>query len=329
MQNALRVFAVLSVVVLAACNDSHIVAGAKCSSGVTSSAMTAADAVPATASALLDAMEVTGALSAAGVTPTGVTLTDKPKQAAAFKGLGVMQPANGTSFAWLSTGVAGAGTTKSLDPYAYSTQNDPIASEVGGTACPGLAGSYDCATLAFTFVAPADAHSIAFDFNFLSTEFPEWVGSSFNDSFVVSLKDATNPAASFSNIVYDGNGAAININNVYFNQPCGQVTGTGFDITDFFGQCDAGGTGLLTTTAPITPGDTVTLTFQVYDFSDADLDSAVMIDNFRFDATPVGTPTTGTPTPTPAVSPTPSPAPTETPTPATSPTPEPTPACTP
>ena len=339
--------AVLAVVALAACNDSHVVAGARCSSGATeapaqrvrptpsaqthiaSAASSAPDAVPATAANLLDAMEVTSALAAENITASAISLTDIPRQAAAFQGLGSLQPLSGPSFAWISTGVAGAGTAKPLVATAWSTQDDATSSDVGGSGCSGITGSDDCATLAFTFVAPADAQAISFDFDFMSSEYPEWLGSVYDDSFVVSLT-SSNPAHSFANIVYDGSGSPIDINNLYFPQPSAQLGGTGFNITDFFGGCDAGATGILTTTAPVTPGETITLKFRIYDYSDALLDSAVMIDNFRFGATPVGTPTTGTPTPTPGVSPTPTatPANSPTPTPASSPTPEPTPACT-
>lgn len=346
---------ILAAVVLAACNDSHLVNGAKCSSGVADAgdgnggiqvvspggvhafparptaipifhssgmaASTAPDAVPANAQQLLDAMDVTDTMTIEGTSVTSQSLSDVAKQAAAFMGLGSLQPVRGSNFAWISTGVAGAGTSKALDALAFSTQEG---NDMGGGACSGVSGSYDCATLSFSFVTPADAHAVKFDFDFMSSEFPEFVGSDFNDSFLVSM---SSPSNNYSNIVYDNGGNPISINSVLFTQPCQSLTGTGFDLADFFGDCDAGGTGVLTTTAPVTPGEAVTMTFRIYDLTDGIYDSAVMLDNFRFDATPIGTPNTGTPTPTPETSPTPSPTSTETPTP--TPSPEPTPGCTP
>lgn len=321
MTITLRAVAPLSLLAalagLAGCNDGSVVAAARCTSGSTHSAMTTPpDAVAAGSQALLDAMDVTSTLAIANQTASAVALGDTPKQAAAYAGLGAIQPLNGATFAWLSTGYAGAGTPKALDPFAFSPQSG---ADLGGAACSDVAGTHDCVRLAFTFVAPTDANSVLFDFDFLSTEYPEWVGSGFNDSFTVSL---ASPSFNYSNLVYDQNGAAINVDNVFFNQPCSAMSGTGFQITEPFSTaCDAGSTGLLTTTAPVAPGETVTMVFEIYDATDGVYDSAVMIDNFRFDSTPVGTPNTGTPTPTPAVSPTPTPAPTETATPA------PTPAC--
>src|SRR2546428_374832 len=81
----------------------------------------------------------------------------------------------------------------------------------------------DCATLTMSFVAPSGAHSLAFDFNFMSSEYPEWVGSQYNDSFQVSM---SSPSNNFSNIVYDNGGHSIDINSVLFTQPCQQLTGT-------------------------------------------------------------------------------------------------------
>ncbi|HVO32115.1 MAG TPA: choice-of-anchor L domain-containing protein [bacterium] len=315
----------IAVATLIGCNSSHLVNGATCNNGGTgvSSADTvdqqsvpdvpfarpnnvpvyhpiaqnasSPDAVPANAAQLLAAMDVTDATS-------NVSLSAVANQAAAFAGLGSLTPQVGSTFAWLSTGVAGAGTSKALDPTALSTQ---IGNDMGGAGCSGVSNSHDCAMLKFTVHAPATAHSLAFNFDFMSSEYPEFVGSDFNDSFVVSM---SSPSNNFANIVYDNSNHPISINSVLFTQPCTGLTGTGFDLNGV-GGCDAGGTGVLTTQAPVAPGEDITLTFEVYDMTDGIYDSAVMIDNFRFDAQPVATPNTGSPTPTPADSPTPTPTP--------------------
>jgi hypothetical protein len=338
-----RPVVVLAVVVLgsAACNASKLVTApaSTCPAGSAISASSevptrhvspppmapitepaTADAVAASAQQLLDAMDVTPTL-----TVTNVLYGGKPSQAAAFDGLGSLAPFKGSSFAFLSTGVAGATTSKSLDSSVLSIQPgtdmwDPTAPFAEGATngpCPGstsgatATSTNDCAYLTFSFVAPSDAHSIAFDFNFMSTEYPEFVGLTFNDSFKVSMKSTTN---NYANIVYDSGNNPISINSVLFPQgSCTSLTGTGFQITSASStdpqHCDAGGTGHVTTHAPITPGETVTLTFEIYDAGDPAYDSAVMIDNFHTDAQPVATPNTGTPTPTPATSPEPTPTP--------------------
>jgi len=332
--------AVGSVLLLAACNDSKLVSGASCPTNPSSSSVSSAvsaptaagnpglrvkrapmiaipvaqdasagDATPASATQLVAAMDVPGASSP--------TLTGKPLQAAAFNGLGSLNPTHGSNMAWLSTGIAGAQTNKSLqatDPLGMPVvtqpgtnvfdQLDPL--DMGG-GCAADSGSYDCASLQFSVTVPSGAHSLAFDFNFMSAEYPEFVGSNYNDQF---LAKEESPSFTFDNVSYDAAGHPININNVFFTETCQQLTGTGYDI---FRQldpsaCDAGGTGMLTTVSPVAPGETVTMTFTIYDKHDGWLDSAVMIDNFRFDPQPVTTPVTTTPTPTPAPSPTATPA---------------------
>ena len=286
------------------CNNSKLVAGAACPTGGGGTAVTnasaqntqprpgvgafhsshsasfaASDATPASAQALLDALDVNFAT-------TSVSLNDVNTQAAAYQGLGSLHAAAGSSFAWISTGVAGSGSTKALDPYAFSTQ---FGEDLGVVSSGCASNAFDCAQLSFSFITPDNAHSIAFDFNFMSAEFPEFVNAGYNDTFKVSL---SSPSHSYDNIVYDHNNDAINIDNAFFTQPCGELTGTGFDILDFSGNCDAGGTGLLTTQAPVAPGETVTLTFTIFDSGDGVYDSAVMLDNFRFDTDNVPTPNT-------------------------------------
>ncbi len=53
-----------------------------------------------------------------------------------------------------------------------------------------------------------------------------------------------------------------------------------------------GATGWLNTKAPVKPGETITLRFLVLDEGDANLDSAVLIDNFKWETTSVAAPVT-------------------------------------
>ena len=183
----------------------------------------------------------------------------------------------GSSFAWLSTGIAGAGTTSAVADPAEAPEPGAV---LGGVDCAG-AGTFDCAQLTYAFVVPDGHHTVRFDFNFLSAEFPEYFGEGypFNDRFAVAL---ASPTFSFPNISFDENGAEININNALFtDDDCEDFDGTGFDIDTGVGSCDAGATGLLGTIAPVAPGETVTLTFTLAEEGDALYDSAVMIDNLE------------------------------------------------
>ena len=292
-------FALIAVALaVAGCNSPKLVGQGSCaSSGVSATAQAATAPTPGTpadANALIAAMDVPVAV-------TNAKLTDVPNQAAAFASLGTLQPTKGPTFAFLSTGVAGAGTPQTLDAYATSTQD---AESMNGQPCDFDPFSFDCVTLTFSVVAPTSAHSLAFDFNFLSSEYPEFVGSNYNDTFLVS---ETSPSYSWNNIVFDAQGHVIDVNNVFFVEPCNQLGGTGYDIyvQGAPTTCDAGATGLLQTTSPVQGGETVTMTFVIYDESDPYLDSAVMIDDFRFDDATVSTPTTSpTATPTPGATPT-------------------------
>jgi len=69
------------------------------------------------------------------------------------------------------------------------------------------------------------------------------------------------------------------VNNALFSvtNPS-QLVGTGFD--------QDGATGWVTTIAPCTGGETMSLTFEIYDVADGVWDSAVMIDNLQFSETP-------------------------------------------
>jgi hypothetical protein len=69
-----------------------------------------------------------------------------------------------------------------------------------------------------------------------------------------------------------------------------QLVGTGLDGPQF-NECDAnslvgGGTGWLTTTGNVVPGEVMTLRIALWDTSDANVDSMVVLDDFRWHADP-------------------------------------------
>jgi len=236
----------------------------------------------ASASSLLQAMDADSSVV------TSSNITGDPKQVAVFNSLGSLAPTKGTSFAFLSNGVAGATTGQSQDPTAFTTQPG---TDFGHAGCfNGDGSTHDCVALSVTFTVPAGMHSIKFDFNFMSTEYPEFVNQGYNDMFTVK---ETSPSHNYDNISFDPNHNPIDIDSVFFQEPCQNLTGTGFDLGANIGFCDAGGTGLLTTEAPVEPGETVTLVFEIHDFGDGIYDSAVMLDNLQISPDPVTNPNTG------------------------------------
>ncbi|TKC94696.1 choice-of-anchor L domain-containing protein [Polyangium fumosum] len=168
-------------------------------------------------------------------------------------------------------------------------------------ACPGvLTGQpYDGVALEVTLRAPIGTVGFSFDFTYYTAEFPSFICSSFNDAFV-ALLSPTPSGQTDGNISFDGQGNVISVNNVFLDvcacqggppcsvggtvYPCslgvGELSGTGYDT----GQ-GHGATGWLTTTAPMQGGKTFTVRFAVYDSGDAVLDSATLVDHFRWIST--------------------------------------------
>ena len=171
--------------------------------------------------------------------------------------------------------------------------------------------------LTLTIRVPTNAHSFSIKSNFYSAEFPEWTCSPYNDFFVILL-DSTfmgNPGNPM-----DKNLAFYTDPNTMMNYPVGvnlahgtglftqcvngstgcdgtagsitscvgtaDLTGTGFD-DPAPGSCDGnslngGGTGWLTTTGNVVPGETITLRIAIWDTSDHAFDSLAIIDAFTW-----------------------------------------------
>ena len=179
--------------------------------------------------------------------------------------LGFMSATDGNTFTLISTGLA-SDAPGSPDQFA-STDFPPSGPEG------------DTASLNITLLVPQGANSLSFDFRFLSEEFPEWVGSEYNDFFYCYF---TNSTGTYQ-IAFDSNGNIINVNNNFFNPDLYPI-GTKYDGT----------TTRLTSTVNVTAGETVSLCFMVGDASDGVYDTAVFLDNVRFNsaiAPPGTTPT--------------------------------------
>jgi len=173
-------------------------------------------------------------------------------------------PTLGCRMVILSTGIIGG----SVEP----------GTDLGSSGPPG-----DEATLTLSLDVPAWSSSFSFDFNFMSAEYPEWVGSAYNDTFEANLTSG----AFNGNVSFDSAGNAININNLLFTVTSSTIlAGTGFE------GGVGGGTGWLTTTAPVIPGETITLEFSIYDVADGIYDSTVLIDNFQWSVDVVSNPET-------------------------------------
>ncbi len=219
-------------------------------------------------------------------------------------------PGAGPDFAVLSTGLFGDASDPTYDGHNtnIATSNQvphpdpqPLVGTCGGADEPNV---NDFSEISLALQVPANAQAFSFDFNFMSIEFPEFVCSSFDDTFLAMLEsDAFTGNVSFDSM---GNRVSINVgffdvclagaDPTYVSETAGctgeaDLLGTGYNHMSS-GGAGGGGTGWLTTTAPVVPGEKIRLTFMIFDEGDHTLDSTVLIDNFRWELEPVDGPVT-------------------------------------
>ncbi|SVD76316.1 uncharacterized protein METZ01_LOCUS429170, partial [marine metagenome] len=166
---------------------------------------------------------------------------------------------------------------------------------------------------------PTNAQGFQFEFRFFSHEYPNSICTEYNDFFIALLTSTHSDIPADTNISFDSSGNPVSVNNAFFtscepiecsdSNPCKGTltcnTDTGFcegplgacpdgpaDVLSFVQDSeDAGATAWLTTSAPVTPGETITLEFHIWDTQDNSEDSLVLLDNFYWliDSTTVGT----------------------------------------
>jgi len=206
--------------------------------------------------------------------------------------------------------------TSSAAPADWLLANGGIFPNAPGCPAPSGATAFNPTMLTLRIRVPLNANALKLSSKFLSSEFPEYVCSPYNDFFVVLL-DSTysgpNPNPSDRNLAAYKAGASVypfglNLANTGLftqcvNGPTGcapgatagfitscigtsGLTGTGFDVADP-GKCDAsgrigGGTDWLQIRGNVVPGEIITLRIAIWDTSDGTYDSAVLLDNFTW-----------------------------------------------
>jgi hypothetical protein len=210
-------------------------------------------------------------------------------------------------------------------PADFMAANNDVLPNAPGCPAASGAFANDPIMLTLRVRVPTNASSFSLDINFLSAEFPEYTCTAFNDFFVVLLDSqyAGTPAnppdknlaiytVPSTNMTYPvGVNLAANDTGLFTqcmngrygcdfsDSPGGtistctgidQLVGTGLDGPQF-NECDAnslvgGGTGWLTTTGNVVPGEVMTLRIALWDTSDANVDSMVVLDDFRWHADP-------------------------------------------
>jgi hypothetical protein len=206
---------------------------------------------------------------------TGATLDVSPEPPPPF--------ANGTDDTPLAGFPTAGGTFTILTTGDVALADDPNDSESSGASLsydpPGRGDANDPTTLGVSFNVSPNSNCLNFDYKFFSEEFPEFVGSSFNDRFIAEL-DATNWTAagqtSTAPLDFAARGTQISINS---------IGPTAVSPTNAAGTTYDAASATVTTKTPVTPG-AHTLYLSIFDASDHIYDSAVFIDNLRFTNVP-------------------------------------------
>jgi hypothetical protein len=232
-------------------------------------------------------------------------LNGDPRSRGLFPSFGAYAPraANSCNMVILSSGVAGDKQPQGSDGLGgtefnitYSPNPAKYPENPGYDYEPGEV--YDYSEIRMSLLVPTNAKSFSFDFVFLTSEYPEFSCTTYNDTFVAMLK-----SQQFNgNISFDGSHNTIQVNSAFFGADPAAMSGTGYEVLNsncesmgtrpgctmptVGSTCTVGGTtGWLTTTSPVTPGEMIDLTFGIFDEGDMILDSMVIIDNFRWEVT--------------------------------------------
>jgi hypothetical protein len=217
---------------------------------------------------------------AMAVTPsvvTGAQMVTTPSGAARMassQGVGGF-PTHGGSFAALSSGDAGL---------VYAANDAPSTStNFGGGNVRGDT-DFDVSVLRVDLEVPAGANCLSLDFKFLSEEYPEFVGQTYNDAFVAELDQSTwstsgSEISAPDNFAFDPVGNVISINAAgVTSMTAGQAGGTTYD----------GATPRLRASTEIDEGPH-SLYLSLFDQGDWVYDSTVLLDRLVLGAVEEGT----------------------------------------
>ena len=210
------------------------------------------------------------------------------RQGAVMSSLGTMLPTDGSTFALLGTGIAGAVpvTTNSVDP----------GDESGtwfGYRKPKSWQTFDEAELTLQLQVPEYMHYIYYDVQFFTAEYPDYIGTIYNDKLTITVNS---PSQGTSTHIIDVNGGDFVLN-------AHDIPDTGYDvfaISKYSGNptspsgvdwltrtpsgygADAGATALVSREHAVSPNEIITFTIDIKDAGDNIFDSTAFIDNVMF-----------------------------------------------
>ena len=179
--------------------------------------------------------------------------------------------------------------------------------------CPVDSKANDVINFKMQIKVPLNAQGFTFDFDFQTGEWPEYVCSPFNDSFIAYLSSQAFNGGTPENVSFDMNNDPVGVNSGFFdrctaNQQTGceggsatmppvlatstcpggtsELQNTGFyNLGTYCNDTQSvggGATGWLTTSAPAKPGEVMTIEFIIWDTGDHAYDSSVLLDHFAW-----------------------------------------------
>jgi hypothetical protein len=202
--------------------------------------------------------------------------------------------------------------TQSAAPADWVAANGGSFPNAPGCAIAGGTTAYNPVMFKVQVRVPTNANSFSVKMYFFSAEYPEYTCTAFNDFFVtlVNSTDPENPADKNIAIYQSGNNTwPVGVNLVkaasgLFSQclngtisQCGvpsayngcvgstELVGTGFNVNASacgYNGYTGGGTGWLTMSGNVTPGEIMDIRFVIWDTADQFWDSVVLLDDWQW-----------------------------------------------
>jgi hypothetical protein len=152
----------------------------------------------------------------------------------------------------------------------------------GADGCPnGPNEAHDAVVLRLTFTVPPGAARLAFDWRYLSADYPEWLCTSFVDFFLAVVIEGGSPSLPLDrNVALDGTGLPVSGNSpdLIFCSGCpggtGPLAGTGYGASAASDWHPA--------FVPVVPGETLVLDLAAFDVGDGQTDELVLLDGLRW-----------------------------------------------
>jgi uncharacterized repeat protein (TIGR01451 family) len=175
-------------------------------------------------------------------------------------------PTDGNAFAILTSGDATEADDEDQEGVFPSTSN--------GGGSRGEGNDRDVLVLKVNLSVPANRNCLSVDFRFLSEEYPDYVGQSYNDAFIAELDGTTWTASGETisapnNFAFDADGNVVSINSSGV---------TGMSNAEAAGTPYGGATVQLSASTPVTGGPH-SLYLSLFDQGDNAYDSAVFLDD--------------------------------------------------